>query len=62
MDSLSTLILLIPALPLAAAIITAVLGPRLLRGASHWPAAVAIFVAILCSLFLVREVGRQGES
>jgi len=35
MDRTTILLRLIPALPLLAAIITALLGPRLLRRASH---------------------------
>lgn len=56
MFELRTLIILIPALPLAAAIATAVLGPRLLRQNSHWPAVVGIAGAFLCSVILAFNV------
>ena len=42
MPEISTLLLLVPALPLAAAILTAALGPHVLRGRSHWPTLVAL--------------------
>lgn len=44
------LLILIPALPLVAAIVTAVLGPRVLRQNSHWPAVVGIIGSFLCSV------------
>ncbi len=51
-----TLLILIPALPLAAAILTALLGPRVLRSQSHWLAIVGIFGAFVCSAMLALEV------
>ena len=42
MFDIKTLLILIPALPLAATLLTAVLGPRVLRGRSHVPAVTAI--------------------
>ncbi len=51
-----TLLILIPALPLAAAILTALLGPRVLRSQSHWLAIVGIFAAFVCSVMLALEV------
>src|SRR5262245_38518033 len=41
---------LIPGLPLAASVLTAFLGPRLLRGNSHWPCVLAPALACLLSL------------
>jgi NADH-quinone oxidoreductase subunit L len=55
-DPLTTLLILIPALPLAAAVLVAVLGPRVLREHSHWPVVLAIVGSFLCSLALWREV------
>ncbi|WP_197443147.1 NADH-quinone oxidoreductase subunit L [Lignipirellula cremea] len=53
---MSTLLILVPALPLAAAILTALLGPRVLRGQSHWPIIVALGGAFVCSLCLAWQV------
>ena len=56
MDRISLLVILVPALPLAAAILTAVLGPRILRERCHYLVIAAIFGAFLCSLGLLNEV------
>ncbi len=56
-----TLLVLVPALPLAAAVITAALGPRVLRGRSHVPTVVAIGLAALVSLVILVRVHRPGE-
>ncbi|MBI3462753.1 MAG: NADH-quinone oxidoreductase subunit L [Planctomycetes bacterium] len=47
---------LIPALPLAAAIATTVLGPRMLRKQSHWPCVAGSVSAALLSLILLFTV------
>jgi len=65
-DPIKTLLILIPALPLAATLLTALLGKRVLRGQSHLPAVVAVAVSCLASLallFLVHaEAGRvEGQ-
>ncbi|MHB8864781.1 MAG: NADH-quinone oxidoreductase subunit L [Pirellulaceae bacterium] len=61
MDStLKTLMILVPALPLAAAIAVAALGPRLLRAHSHWPVLVALVASCLGSLLLLRHVRDQA--
>ena len=52
MDDIRTLLVLIPGLPLAAALLTAVLGPKLLKGRSHVPTVVALVGSFLCSLVL----------
>ena len=52
-----TLLVLIPALPLAGAAVTAALGARWLRGSSHLPVVAGIagaFVAAVALLFAVR--------
>ena len=41
-DTIRNCLILIPALPLAAAVLVAVLGPRVLRGYSHWPVVLAL--------------------
>lgn len=70
MFSTPTLMTLIPALPLAGAGVTAVLGPRLLRQQSHWPVLAGIAASCVCSLMLLGRVAdmqhaahdRPGES
>ncbi len=56
-----TLLILIPALPLAAAILTAVLGRRALRERSHWPAVAALLLSFLASVALLFEVQKRIE-
>ena len=51
----TTLLVLVPALPLIAALLTAILGPRLLRQNSHLPVIVALLGSLLCSLGLLRH-------
>ena len=58
MFSLRTLLILIPALPLAAAILTACTG-RILKERSHWFAVIAIGCSFLCSVMLAMHV-RDG--
>ena len=52
------LVVLIPTLPLVAAIVTASLGPRVLRSQSHLPVVIALALSLLCSLVLVVQVQR----
>ena len=54
-------LVLIPALCLAACLITAALGPRLLRGQSHWPTVLAIGAAFVLSLAVLAEVHRRAD-
>ena len=54
------LLMLIPGLPLAAAVVTALAGPRLLRGHSHWPTVIAIAGSMICSFSLLWQV-YQGQ-
>jgi NADH-quinone oxidoreductase subunit L len=51
----STLLILIPALPLAAAVLVACFG-WLLKSHSHWPVVIAIGCSFLLSLMLLNEV------
>ncbi len=53
---------LIPALPLLAAVVVAVLGPKLLRGYSHIPVILGLAGACMCSLLLIAEVNREQAS
>ena len=50
------LLIAIPALPLAAAAIVAVLGKRVLREQSHWPVALALAGSCLASVLLIFAV------
>lgn len=60
MDSnLKTLMALVPALPMAAAVIVAALGPRLLRKQSHWLVVIALAASCLVSVTLLRHVQQQ---
>jgi NADH-quinone oxidoreductase subunit L len=56
MFDIDTLLVLIPALPLAAALLTAALGRYVLRGQSHWPAVLAIALSCVASLSLALQV------
>jgi len=60
MFEMDILLVLIPALPLAAAVLTAALGKHLLRGQSHLPAVAAIALSCVASIVLVFQV--QGEA
>ncbi len=56
MDKVSSLSIAIVVFPLLAAIITAVLGSRWLRGAAHLPVIVAIAASFIASLMLFQEL------
>ncbi len=58
MFSTELMLILCPALPLAAAVATAVLGPRVLRGSSHWPTILGIGGSFVAALVLLMTVGR----
>ena len=58
-DTIRNCLILIPALPLAAAVVVALLGAKLLRGYSHWPVVIALVGSFLASLALLREVAQQ---
>src|SRR5689334_8395684 len=58
-DTIRNCLILIPALPLAAAVLVAVLGPRILRGFSHWPVVLALAGSLIASLVLLREVNQE---
>jgi NADH-quinone oxidoreductase subunit L len=59
--SIPFLLILVPALPLAAAVATAALGPRVLRQASHWPTVAAVALSSAASLLLVVAVRQEPE-
>jgi NADH-quinone oxidoreductase subunit L len=56
MDRIDALLLLVPALPLCAAIVCAVLGPRLLRHYCHVPVVLCLIGACVASVLLFRAV------
>ena len=62
MSDVSHLLWLIPALPLAAAFITAFLGPKLLRGQSHWPCILGAAGACVVSVIVFCAVYTSGEA
>ncbi len=59
MIDVKTLLILIPAMPLAAALITAALGPRLLRARSHWPTIICLAISCAASLLLVYQIHHE---
>ncbi|MGQ9575261.1 MAG: NADH-quinone oxidoreductase subunit L [Thermoguttaceae bacterium] len=59
MLDVQTLLLAIPALPLAATLGTAAFGKWVLRDRSHWPLVVALTGALVASCLLVWQVGRE---
>ena len=61
MFDIKMLLILIPALPLAAAILTAVLGKRVLREQSHWPTVAALLLSFVASIVLLFQVQKQIE-
>ncbi len=60
-DSLGRFLILIPAFPLAAAILVAVFGPRLLKQWCHVPVIVALIASFICSLGVLSEVSRRSK-
>ena len=61
MFGIKTLLILIPALPLAATLLTAVLGKRVLRERSHLPAVTALMMSFIASVVLLFQVQQQVE-
>src|ERR671918_338395 len=47
---------LIPGAPLAAAIVIALLGPKMLRQRSHWPCWLALAISTVCALVLLVDI------
>jgi len=56
-----TLLVLIPALPLAACLVTVVLGPHVLRDSSHWPTVLGLVGSLVLSLMLVASWQQRLE-
>ncbi|MEX2091975.1 MAG: hypothetical protein WD971_04825, partial [Pirellulales bacterium] len=59
-ESTRLIMWLIPGAPLAAAIITALVGPKLLRERSHWPCWIALATATICSFTLLLSIVPNG--
>ncbi len=59
-ESTRLIMWLIPGAPLAAAIITALIGPKLLRERSHWPCCIALAMATICSFTLLLSIVPNG--
>ncbi len=53
---------LIPLAPLLGAIIVGIAGPRVLRGASHWPVILGVLLAVVVSAFVFGVVHHSPES
>ncbi len=51
----------IPLLPLLGAVLTGLLGPRLLRSSSHWLVIFGVGGALICSLMLLGDVQTIGH-
>jgi NADH-quinone oxidoreductase subunit L len=60
MSNLETLMVLIPTLPLAACIFTAIFGKHVLGPRAHLPTVLAIIGSFLCSLPVLFEVRKQA--
>lgn len=61
MFDITTLLILIPALPLAATLLTAALGKYVLRERSHMPVVGALLLSFVASIVLVFQVQEQVE-
>src|SRR5262245_5894377 len=60
MSQLDLLIFLVPGLPLAATVVTALLGKKVLRGQSHWPTVLALAGSFVLSAILLVQVNRRS--
>jgi NADH-quinone oxidoreductase subunit L len=62
MPHTETLMLLVPALPVAAALVVGLLGRRLLKERSHLPVVAALVASFVFSLFLLFDVKGRSEN
>src|ERR1700693_2197363 len=62
MSHTETLMVLVPALPLAAALVVGLLGRRLLIERSHLPVIAALVASFVFSLFLLFDVIGRSEN
>jgi NADH-quinone oxidoreductase subunit L len=58
MSDVRSYLWLIPALPLAAAVLTAFLGPKVLRRYSHWPCILATLTSCVLSVLVLTAVAQ----
>ena len=58
---MSPYLVLIPALPLAASVLTGLLGPRLLRQYSHWPCILAAIASCALSVLVLLAISRVAS-
>jgi NADH-quinone oxidoreductase subunit L len=58
MSDVRSYLWLIPVLPLAAAVLTAFLGPKLLRKYSHWPCILAVLTSCVLSVLVLMAVAQ----
>jgi NADH-quinone oxidoreductase subunit L len=61
MSDIDLLLVLVPGLPLLAAVLTAVFGKHVLGRQSHWPTVLAIGLSFVASLVLLVEVWRESH-
>jgi NADH-quinone oxidoreductase subunit L len=59
---ISQLLIAIPALPLLAAVVVGVLGPRVLRQQSHWPVILALVGSCLASVLLIFALQQSAKN
>ncbi|MCS7303764.1 MAG: NADH-quinone oxidoreductase subunit L [Thermoguttaceae bacterium] len=62
MWSVESLLVITVVMPLVAAVLTALLGPRLLGRQSHWPTIIALAISFPASLGLVWQVSQEVRS
>ena len=59
-EDMHKLSVLVPALPLAGAVATAVLGPRILKSRAHWPVVLALAGSAVAALLLLVAVNHRA--
>lgn len=62
MSQLDLLMVLVPALPLAAAVIVALFGAKVLREWSHVPVVLGIIGSFLCSALMLMHIGQLQDA
>ncbi len=62
MFTVESLLVVTVVMPLAAAVLTALVGPRLLRSQSHWPTILALAISLTASLLLVWQVTQEAAA
>ncbi len=62
MSEIGTILWIIPILPLAAAVLIAFFGPRVLRGASHVPCVLALAASCGLSIYVLLHVAQNHDT